>query len=162
MQTSTVDSFAKKLTLFKVFILDANGSRVDASDQHYSQSAFTCSKFTIETTEHRVKSVSIKTPERHRSGVLIVNFEQIWLIVLEFLVNAGWVNSGQIKVHDSNYKHIFIIFAPNCFSKQGLMKNFYALGKLGLKKGLILLWNLKKYTPGVTKYIIYLNDDVTN
>ena len=48
----------QKLTLFRVFILDATGSRVYASDQHYSQSAFTCSKSTIATTEHRVKSVS--------------------------------------------------------------------------------------------------------
>ena len=47
-----------------------------------SQLTFTCSKSTIETLERGVKYVksTIKTPERrhlHRSGVFIVNFEQV-------------------------------------------------------------------------------------
>ena len=53
----------------------------------HAQSVIACSKLTIETLEQGVKcsELTIKTPERcqrRRSGVFIVNFEQ---------VNADWV-----------------------------------------------------------------------
>ena len=54
-----------------------------------SQSAFTCSKLTIETQEQAVKYVTLKTPERrhwHRSGAFSVNFEHISHLVLVFLL----------------------------------------------------------------------------
>ena len=65
--------------------------------QEISQPAITCSKLTIETLEQGVKYVkklTVKTPKRRhwrRSGVLIVNFEHISLLVLDFeQINASW------------------------------------------------------------------------
>ena len=69
----------------------------------YTQSAFTCSKLTIETAEQRCEicsKLTIKTPKRRywrRFGVFIVNFEHIShpcssdSIVNFEQINAGWV-----------------------------------------------------------------------
>ena len=57
-----------------------------------SQSAFTCSKLTIEALKQGVKyfiKLTMKTPERRhwrRSGVFIANFEHISHFALLFLV----------------------------------------------------------------------------
>ena len=57
--------------------------------QVLTQPAIACSKLTIETLEQGVKYVqklTIKTPERRRSGVFIVNFEHISHLVVVFLL----------------------------------------------------------------------------
>ena len=58
---------------------------------YYTQLIFTCSKSTIEALEKRCEiflKLTIKTPERrqrHRSGVFMVNFENISHLFLVFL-----------------------------------------------------------------------------
>ena len=54
-----------------------------------TQSAFTYSKLTIETPEQGCSKLTITTPGRRywcRSGVFIVNFEQISHLLLLFLL----------------------------------------------------------------------------
>ena len=52
-----------------------------------AQPAITCSKLTIETLEQGVKYVqSLKLRQCRRSGVFIINFEEISHLVLVFLL----------------------------------------------------------------------------
>ena len=55
----------------------------------HSQLTFSCSKSPIETPEKRCEifsKLTIKTPERRRSGIFIVNFETISYLFLVFLL----------------------------------------------------------------------------
>ena len=63
-----------------------------------SQSAFTCSKLTIETPEQRCEicsKLTIKPPKRRGFGGIIVNFEHILhLFSSASIVNFEHVNAG--------------------------------------------------------------------
>ena len=74
-----------------------------------SQSAFTCSKLTIETQEQAVKYVTLKTPERrhwHRSGAFSVNFEHISHLVLVFLLLLHMWYHGKILAKEFIKFHV--------------------------------------------------------
>ena len=65
---------------------------VQRGSESSPQSAFTCSKLTMETPEQYVKSVQSEQEHWRRSGVIIVNFEQMWRIFRCSIVDFEQVN----------------------------------------------------------------------
>ena len=99
---------------------------------YITQSAFTCSKLTIETLEQRCEicsKLTIKTPKRRQRrcfGVFIVNFKHIshfcssaFIVNFEYVI-AGWVRIfGYLPSFRQKLKKLQI------HSKNNLFENLY-------------------------------------
>ena len=74
-------AFDQMMVVFKLRIFELKGENAGKIELHYDkipQLAFTCSMSKIKTPEQCVKSV------QSRSGVVLINFEQIFPTVLMF------------------------------------------------------------------------------